>query len=82
MFPFDLMLSLAEESNNWFSPIYGVAKAPIRNGLQESERRDEFTGYREFFRTPANYRLIESNLHGALQLAGNFGDPLGRLPSP
>lgn len=82
LFPFHQALSLAEEINNWFSPIYGVAKAAIRNGLQESERRDEFTGYREFFRTPANYRLIESNLHGALQLARNFGNPLERLPPP
>jgi hypothetical protein len=80
LFPVHRSSTIATEINDWFSPIYGIAIAAIRNALQESERREEFTGYREFFRTPANYRLVESNLHGALQLAGNFGDPFANLP--
>lgn len=80
MFPAQRAATLANGIDEWFSPVYGIAKAAIRNALQESERREQFTGYREFFRTPANYRLIESNLQGALQLAGNFGDPYENLP--
>ena len=82
LFPVHRASTIATEINDWFSPIYGIAIAAIRNALQESERREEFTGYREFFRTPANYRLVESNLHGALQLAGNFGNPFENLPLP
>ncbi len=81
LFPEHRASTIADEINNWFAPIYGVAIAAIRNALQESDRRGEFTGYREFFRTPANYRLIESNLYGALQLAGAFGNPMANLPA-
>ena len=80
LFPTQRATTLANELDKWFPPVYGIATAAIRNALQESERRKEFTGYREFFRTPANYRLIESNLQGALQLASNFGDPYENLP--
>ena len=73
--------ALADGIDNWFEPIYNVAVAAIRNALEESQRGGDFTGYREFFRTPANYRLIESNSRGALQLAGSFGDPFANLPA-
>ncbi len=66
----------------WFKPLYDVAVAAIGNALAESERRGDFTGYREFFRSAINYRFVETNVEGALRLAGNFGDPLGNLPSP
>ena len=80
LFPAHRAAVVSDQIDDWFAPIYGVALAAIRNALQESERREEFTGYREFFRTPNNYRMIESNLHGALQLASNFGDPFSNLP--
>ena len=82
LFPAHRAASVSDRINDWFAPVYGVALAAIRNALEESERREEFTGYREFFRTPNNYRMIESNLHGALQLARNFGNPLANLPPP
>ena len=66
--------------NDWFKPVYDVAVAAIRNALEESDRRGEFTGYREFFRSASNYRLIESNVQGALRLASNFGNPTQNLP--
>ena len=68
--------------DEWFKPLYDVAVAAIGNALAESERRGDFTGYREFFRSAINYRFVETNVEGALRLAGNFGDPLGKLPSP
>ena len=80
LFPAHRAAAVSDRINDWFAPAYGVALAAIRNALEESERREEFTGYREFFRTPNNYRMIESNLHGALQLARNFGNPLANLP--
>ena len=82
LFPSHRAAAVSDRINDWFAPVYGVALAAIRNALEESERRAEFTGYREFFRTPNNYRMIESNLHGALQLARNFGNPLANLPPP
>ena len=34
------------------------------------------------FRLALNYGFVETNVEGALGLAGNFGNPLGNLPSP
>ena len=80
LFPSNRASKLAATLDDWFRPIYSVAVAAIRNALADSTQRGHFTGYREFFRSPANYRAIESNVRGALQMAANFGNPTANLP--
>ncbi len=72
---------IAAEIDNWFGPIYNVAVAAIRNARQYAESRGEYSGHREFFRTPSNYRAIESNRASALQMANDFGNPTEGLPT-
>jgi hypothetical protein len=64
----------------WFKPVYDVAIAAIRHAPKKSNPPSEFNGYREFFRSASNYRLIETNVQGALRLASNFGNPVQNLP--
>ena len=80
LFPSNRASKLTATLDDWFPPIYSVALAAIRNALADSTQRGQFTGYREFFRSPANYRAIESNVRGALQMAANFGNPTANLP--
>ena len=81
LFPANRAAILSAHLNDWFDVIYNVAVVAIRNSLQETENKGEFTGYREFFRTATHYRTIESNMQGALRLASNFGDPTANLPA-
>ena len=82
LFPASRATTVAEQIDEWFVPVYTVAVAAIRNTLQEAASRGTFTGNnREFFRSAASYRLIESNLQGASRLARNFGNPFANLPS-
>lgn len=81
LFPASRAVSVAEHIDDWFVPMYTVAVAAIRNTREEATERGTFTGNdREFFRSAASYRLIESNLQGATRLARNFGDPFANLP--
>lgn len=83
LFPADRAGTVAEQIDNWFVPMYTVAVAAIRNTLQDARSRGIFTGNnREFFRTAASYRLMESNLQGASRLAQAFGNPFANLPTP
>ncbi len=81
LFPANRAATLSAHLNDWFDVIYNVSVVAIRNALQETENKGEFTGYREFFRTAAHYRTIESNLRNALRLSSNFGNPMANLPS-
>jgi hypothetical protein len=81
LFPAHRASKLLAHIGDWFKPIYTVAVAAIRNSLEESKQRGEFSGNREFFRTPSKYRVIESNRRGALRLAANFGNPTANLPA-
>lgn len=81
LFSTDRSQKLAAAIDEWFSPIYNVARAAIRNARQASSTQGMYRGHREFFRAPANYRAIESNLTGALQMASDFGDPTAGLPN-
>ncbi len=67
--------------DDWFGPVYQVAVSAIRNSLAYSKQQGEFSGNREFFRTPSKYRAIESNVQSALSLASSFGDPMANLPA-
>ena len=80
LFPANRAATLAAHLNEWFDVIYNVAIVAIRNALQETENKGDFTGYREFFRSAAHYRTIETNLEGALRLASSFGNPMANLP--
>ncbi len=84
------ILSLIDE---WFNPLYTIAVAATRNTLEDMQARDEralrenpdyqveFIGYREFFRTPNNYRTMESNRRGAFRMANSLGNPTANLPT-
>ena len=83
LFPASRATTVTEQIDAWFTSLYTVAVAAIRNTVQEATARGTFTGNnREFFRSAASYRLIESNLLGAARLAQNFGDPFANLPPP
>ena len=80
LFPANRSAIVADQIDKWFLPMYTIAGTAVRNAVAELNRRGEFPGYREFFRTPANYRLIESYLSGAAEMATTFGDPFAYLP--
>ena len=80
LFPAARAETVAVEIDNWFHAIYHVAVAAIRTTREAAESRSQYRGHREFFRTPSNYRAIESNQVSALQMAKNFGDPTVNLP--
>ena len=83
LFPAHRAATVAEQIEGWFMPMYTVGVAAIRNTLQDAEERGTFTGnYKEFFRSAASYRLMESNLQGASRLARTFGNPFENLPPP
>ena len=81
LFPASRAAAVIAHINDWFGPIYNIAVVTIRNSLQQSNEVGEFTGYREFFRTPSRYRLIQSNLQGGIRFAMSFGDPMANLPA-
>jgi hypothetical protein len=81
LFPTNKAGVITENLGEWFKPIYDIALVAINDALQSLQEKDEFTGYRELFRTASNYRLIQSNLRNALRLSANFGDPLAKLPA-
>ena len=78
LFPANRAAAVAANINEWFKSIYEIAVVTIANTLQSSEGGSQ---YREFFRSAVNYRMIESNLQGALRLASNFGNPTANLPT-
>ena len=77
LFSVTMSTTLAAHVDEWFDPIYTLAVASIHNAVEQSEGSGQ---YREFFRSPKNYRTMESNLQGARLLAANFGDPMANLP--
>lgn len=83
LFPAHRAAIVAEQIEGWFMPMYTVGVAAVRNTLRDAEARGTFTGnYKEFFRSAASYRLMESNLQGASRLARTFGNPFENLPPP
>ena len=80
VFPTSRAETLSEQIDHWFSSLYDVVEIAIATTRDQAENRGEYRGHREFFRSASNYRLMESNLQGALQLARNFHDPMAQLP--
>ena len=81
LFPALRASTASAEIDNWFDPIYQVAVAAIRSSIDPIRNSDQYPGHREFFRSAANYRTMESNLRNAVQLASNFGNPTANLPA-
>ena len=71
---------IAAEIDTWFEPIYVVAVNAISDARSETESRGAYSGHREFFRSAAGYRAIESRREAAFRLAHTFGDPTAGLP--
>ena len=81
-FPATTAAIAAAQIDDWFAPVYAVAVATISHTVEESRQKNDFTGYREFFRTPSKYRDIESNVRSAIRLAASVGNsPTSFLPS-
>lgn len=72
---------VSAQIDDWFAPIYRVAVAAIRSSIEPIRNSDQYPGHREFFRTAANYRTMESNLRNAIELASDFGNPTANLPA-
>ena len=81
LFPSSRASLVSAQIDNWFDPIYQIAVAAIRSSIEPIRNSDQYPGHREFFRTAANYRTMESNLRNAIQLASNFGNPTANLPT-
>lgn len=72
--------AIVAQIDDWFVSTYNIAFAAIRTSIDPIRQDETYRGHREFFRTPTNYRTIETNLHNAVRLASNFGDPAANLP--
>ena len=81
LFPSARASTVGAQINDWFEPLYQVAVAAIRSSIEPVRTSEQYPGHREFFRTAANYRTMESNLLNAVQLASNFGNPTANLPA-
>ena len=81
LFPVNRAEAITAHIEEWFKPIYDIALIAINDALRSLQENDQFTGYRELFRTATNYRLIQSNLRNALRLSANFGNPMANLPA-
>ena len=81
LFPPPKASAITAHLSEWFGSLYDIAVAAIRTSIDPIRQTEKYAGHREFFRTPANYRTIESNLRNAVQLASNFGDPTANLPA-
>lgn len=81
-FPATTAAIAVAQIDDWFAPVYAVAVATISHTVEESRQKNDFAGYREFFRTPSKYRDIESNVRSAIRLAASVGNsPTSFLPS-
>ena len=65
----------------WFDSLYGIAVSAIAETKDEAEDGDQYPGHREFFRTPAHYRAMESKKRSGIRYARRFGDPMDALPA-
>ena len=81
LFPVGRAATITLHIDDWFKPMYDIALIAINDALQGLQESNEFTGYRELFRTASNYRIIQSNLRNALRLSANFGNPMANLPA-
>lgn len=81
LFSADRSAAILTQIESWFKPLYDIAVITIKDTLDRAIESNEFSGYREFFRTPSSYRRIHSNLRSSLRLAANYGNPLANLPA-
>ena len=81
LFPHDRAMQVTVSADDWFKHIYDIALISINNFVQELHESGEFRGYRELFRTPMNYRQIQSNVVSAIRLSQSFGNPMQNLPT-
>ena len=81
LFTQDRALRVTLSADDWFEHIYNIALISIDNFVQGLHDSGEFRGYRELFRTPINYRQIQSNVLSAIRLSQSFGNPMEHLPA-
>lgn len=68
-FPRREAASISSHLDEWLESIYDMAFNTIDRTLSDAQNSDDFTGYREFFRSPARYREIQNNLNGEIRYA-------------
>ena len=81
LFPHERATQVIVNIDDWFNNIYEVALMTIDDSVQELRSSGEFRGYRELFRTPMNYRKIQSNKAHAIRFSQRFGNPMEHLPA-
>ena len=81
LFPPSRAETLALCIDDWFDSLYGIAVSAIAETKDEAEDGDQYPGHREFFRTPAHYRAMESKKRSGIRYARRFGDPMDALPA-
>lgn len=81
LFPANRSEIISNRVDDWFQALYRISIIAIRAVRRHAENLGEYSGHREFFRSASNYRLMESNRIGALEMARDVRDPMGDLPS-
>ncbi len=66
LLPTDKAAIAAGNIDTWFESIYRDAVAAIKFVREFAQGHGQYPGHREFFRTPANYRAIESSFKSFL----------------
>lgn len=81
LFPANRSEIISNRIEDWFQALYRISIIAIRAVRRQAENLGEYSGHREFFRSASNYRLMESNRLGALEMARDVRDPMSSLPS-
>ena len=69
------------EIDNWFNPMFYTSVQAISVARSYAQSMGGYPGHREYFRTPANYRAIESSLETILKNPKTLADVTVALPS-
>ena len=72
---------IISEIDDWFDPMYYTAVQAISVARSFAQSMGEYPGHREYFRTPANYRAIESSLETILKNPKTLKDVTAGLPN-
>ena len=81
LFPHDRAHQVTVGIDDWFDGIYDIALIAVDEFVEGLKESREFRGYRELFRTPMNYRQIQSKVTNAIRLAQRISSPMAHLPA-
>ena len=79
LFPSSRAVSVADQIDDWFEPLYNVSVTAVQFALEAAVSEGSFTGYREFFRTAKHYRAMETYLVAASRMSSALGSAFADL---